>query len=91
MTDKQKNKVRNVAGELFTALDLGYEVMDEFGNEVLGLRRNSKLNPESWSYLFADKSGHLIQGAICYCDVKTTRVCKKFAVNKAGKKTTYIK
>ena len=90
MTDKQKHKVHNMVDSIFEALNCGYEVIDEFGNEVLGLRRNSKLNPESWSYLFNNKYGHLAQGAIRYCDGKL-QVSKKFTVNKAGKKPTYIK
>ena len=90
MTDKQLHKVHCMAFSIFEALDLGYEVIDEFGNEVLGLRRNSKLNPESWSYLFNNKQGHLVQAAIRYCD-GNLQVSKKFTINKAGKKSTYIK
>ena len=91
MTDKQLHKVHCMAFSIFEALDLGYEVIDEFGNEVLGLRRNSKLNPESWSYLFNNKHGHLTQAAIRYTDNKKLQVSKKFTVNKAGKKPTFIR
>lgn len=91
MTEKQKHKVHVMALGIFEDLDLGYEVLDEFGNEVLGLRRNSKLNPESWSYLFNNKHGHLTQAAIRYTDNKKLQVSKKFTVNKVGKKPSYIK
>lgn len=89
MTEKQKIKVYDMADSIMTALNNGYTVTDDKGNEVLGLRYNAKMNPNTWSYLYNNKSGHLVHGAIKYVVAKMP-VCKKFKGQKPGKKPITI-
>lgn len=91
MTDKQRNKVSVMAHEILRALDSGCKVIDERGHEVLGLRYNARMNPNSWCYLYDGDTGHLVHGLIKYKVKKTVPVSMKFKVLHPGKKAVVIK
>ena len=91
MTEKQKNKVSEIVQELVVALDAGYKVTDEKDREVLGLRYNAKMNPNTWCYLFDGKNGHLVHAAIKYKPEKNMLYSSKFMIHKPGRKPIIVK
>lgn len=91
MTEKQKAKVDQMAYAIFFALRDGFKVTDEKGNLVKGLRFGSKENPDGCDYLVMNKSSHLIHLPVGYSSNKKTPACKKFYVDKGGKRPEIIK
>ena len=90
MTEKQKNRVFEIANKITAALNAGYRVTDEKGHAVLGLRYNAKLNPDTWCYLYDGKTGHMVHGGIKYKPPKAMSYSSKFLVHKPGKKPILI-
>lgn len=91
MTEKQRNKVKDIASAIFTALDQGHTVRDDNGNVVEGLRYGTRYNPFSWSYVSYNEKSHLVSRPVMYCDNKNGEPCKRFTVDRGCKKPLILK
>ena len=91
MTEKQRNKVKDIASVIFTALDQGHTVRDDKGNVVEGLRYGTRYNPSSWSYVSYNEKSHLVPRPVMYSDNKNAYPCKRFIVEISGKKPKILK
>ena len=57
MTERQRDKVSEVAGSIFHNLDFSRIIKDEEGNIVAGLRYGCSNNKDSWSYMVPNHGG----------------------------------
>lgn len=91
MTERQRDKVSELASAIFHHLDVSHIIKDEVGHIIAGLRYGCSNNTDSWSYLYYNLRGHLVSAPIGYCDDKDAPVCKKFYVDRGENKIEVIK